>query len=80
MHNRPMDAHQYPPKPAPEIRYSADGWSVAVRWFGDDYWYRFDHPTVNSREHGTTFRCMPGTFDDAGEWINPFERDESFGQ
>lgn len=57
----------------PEIRYSSDGLSVAVRWHGDEYWYRFDHPTVDSPEFGTTFRCLPGVFDEPDEsWADPF--------
>lgn len=56
----------------PEIRYSTDGLSVAVRWPGDTYWYRFDHPTVDTPKFGPTFRCVPGTFDNEPHWLDPF--------
>jgi hypothetical protein len=57
----------------PQLRYSRDGLSVAVQFPGDEYWYRFDHPTVDTPEYGQTFRCVPGTFDEPDEnWADPF--------
>jgi hypothetical protein len=58
----------------PQIRYSRDGESIAVRFPGDEFWYRFDHSTVDTVEFGPTFRCLPGTFEqaDGEDWGDPF--------
>lgn len=65
-----------PEKPVmpPQIRVSRYEHSIAVKWYDDENWYRFDPESVIHSEEGRRHRVGPTAFTDTpnDEWIDPF--------
>lgn len=59
----------------PEIRVSRYEHSVAIKWAGDDNWYRFEPEDMRYGAGTERFKVGPGGFDDTAdaEWVNPFD-------
>ena len=58
----------------PQIRLSRFERSIAIRWDGDENWYRFDPDDFLDNLPGTErFRVgtLPGEWEPDGEWLNP---------
>lgn len=58
-----------------EIRYNRYEGSVAIRWGGDENWYRFEHDAVRYGDDGRRFLVGPNAFQDTPdeEWVDPFQ-------
>ncbi|GAB2451948.1 hypothetical protein [Nocardia tengchongensis] len=59
----------------PEIRISRYEHSVAIRWAGDENWYRFEPDDFKYELPGTERHkvgTLPGAWEPDHEWIDPF--------
>jgi hypothetical protein len=58
----------------PQIRINRYEHSIAVRWDGDENWYRFEPDDLKYLEVGKKFRVgpSPGEWEPDHEWIDPF--------
>jgi hypothetical protein len=58
-----------------EIRYNRYEGSIAIRWAGDENWYRIEHDDLRYGDAERRFLVGPHAFEGTPdeEWIDPFQ-------
>jgi hypothetical protein len=58
-----------------EIRYNRYEGSIALRWAGDENWYRIEHDHLRYGDAERRFLIGPNAFENTPdeEWIDPFK-------